>query len=706
MIRFLRPISWFAAAGLLLAASLATAVDIVEKGTQAGPKPTTSPRPDIQRSTSTPKPTAGAPATSKVAQRWGLLIGIDDYANARDLDYCGADQRALYKSLLAAGFSDEQLFLLHDDAKENRYRPSQRNIQKQLDVVLSLAAEGDLIVLSFSGHGVLLDGKSYLCPNDMTIDDPSTLISLDTVYDRLRDCQATFKLLMIDACRNDPRPGGTRSAAPTEEAKRLAKEIQDAKIPEGVVLLNSCAPGEVSREDPDLGHGVFMNFILEGLKGPADKDGDGAISLYELQSYAVVKTKTHVARRFNDAQRPFYKIEGDATAMEYALLNVARAATTSTSTATPAPNALGSITAPSMPRDRTTSPTSTSASPSTPPPSQPHAKTDAGWMGELFLYYDYSLRVAVYGTVPGGPAHSAGLRAGDRIIRVGGHKLTKPGQLAQAISASVPGNALMLVREREGAKQDVVVLMGKTPDDLGLSRYREAADGGATWAMVKIAFQLGGEGKHAECLQWFRRAADAGDLAAQHNLAGIYELGRHGATIDAAEAFRWCKLAADNPEGAKYPDLKASVLVTLSEFHTRGFGTTKDDERAMALLRQAADLGSFDAMRRLGLYLSGPASKQQDVTGGIALVRKAAEAGYPPAQYSLGHFYFSGHFADYNLKKDPILAVEYMHKSAAGGYTSAMSMLSGIYKTGNGVPADLDKAEYWKRQFESRTGKK
>lgn len=700
MIRFLRPISWFAAAGLLLAASLATAVDIVEKGTQAGPKPTTSPRPDIQRSTSTPKPTAGAPATSKVAQRWGLLIGIDDYANARDLDYCGADQRALYKSLLAAGFSDEQLFLLHDDAKENRYRPSQRNIQKQLDVVLSLAAEGDLIVLSFSGHGVLLDGKSYLCPNDMTIDDPSTLISLDTVYDRLRDCQATFKLLMIDACRNDPRPGGTRSAAPTEEAKRLAKEIQDTKIPEGVVLLNSCAPGEVSREDPDLGHGVFMNFILEGLKGPADKDGDGAISLYELQSYAVVKTKTHVARRFNDAQRPFYKIEGDATAMEYALLNVARS--TATPALKPEPVPLDYNLERSEGLSKRTTSTSPSLSLPNLPSSLPNVAMNSGWMGELFLYYDYSLRVCVYGVVPGGPAHSAGLRAGDRITRVGGQKITRPGQLSQAITASVPGNALMLARERDGAKQDVVVLMGKTPEDHGLARLREAADGGASWAMVKIAFLLGAEGKHAECLQWFRRAADAGDIAAQHNLAGIYELGRHGVGADPAEAFRWCALAAENPEGAKYPDLKASVLLTLGDFYGRGYGTSKDEARGTSLYQQAADLGSLDAMRRLGVYLSSSASNEQDVPRGIALVRKASDAGFPPAQFSLGLLYFGGK----HLKQDKILGVEYFHKSAVGGYASAMSALASIYKTGDGVPADLDKAEHWKRQFESRTGKK
>ncbi|MCE9607985.1 MAG: SUMF1/EgtB/PvdO family nonheme iron enzyme [Planctomycetia bacterium] len=256
----------------------------------------------------------------KVAERWALLIGVDDYANANDLNYCGADQRSLRDRLRASGFPEKQIFLMHDKAEENRYRPSQRNIEKQLDVVLSLAGENDLLIVAFSGHGVSLDGKSYLCPNDATLQDPATLVALDSLYERLRDCSAKLKLVLVDACRNDPRVGGARSMTPTEETKALARNLKDLRLPEGVVLLNSCAPGEISREDEKFGHGVFMNFILEGLGGAADKDGDGALSLYELQSYASIKTRVYVADRFNDSQRPFYKIEGEAASMEFALL--------------------------------------------------------------------------------------------------------------------------------------------------------------------------------------------------------------------------------------------------------------------------------------------------------------------------------------------------------------------------------------------------
>jgi hypothetical protein len=258
----------------------------------------------------------------KVEQRWAVLIGVDDYAYAQKLNYCGADQLALRDQLVASGFPDDQVFLLHDKADDTRMRPSQGNIERQLNLVLSLADERDLVVVAFSGHGVHLGGKSFLCPGDCTLDDAKTLIAVDSVYERLQECAADFKLVLIDACRNDPRPGGARSLTATDGTRALARTLQELKLPQGVVLLNSCAPGEISWEDENFKHGVFMHYVLDGLQGAADASGDGNVSLNELQNYAGQRTKIHVARKFSVAQRPFFKGDLSTEALEYALLPV------------------------------------------------------------------------------------------------------------------------------------------------------------------------------------------------------------------------------------------------------------------------------------------------------------------------------------------------------------------------------------------------
>jgi formylglycine-generating enzyme len=277
-------------------------------------------------------------AEPKVSERWALLVGVDDYANANDLQYCGADQTALRDRLMTVGFRAENIILLNDKATENKYRPSRGNIEQQLKLVINSAEADDLLVIGFSGHGVSLNGKSFLCPNDASLGDPTTLISLDSIYDQLHDCAARFKLMLVDACRNDPTVGGARSFSATEGTKQLARSLQELKMPEGVVLLNSCAPGEISWEEEKFGHGVFMHYVLEAMTGAGDDDGDGAVSLHELQHYAASRTKSYVIGKFNSTQRPFYRSEGEDEVMDFALLPVRGGAIRPVTPVTPNPN--------------------------------------------------------------------------------------------------------------------------------------------------------------------------------------------------------------------------------------------------------------------------------------------------------------------------------------------------------------------------------
>jgi formylglycine-generating enzyme required for sulfatase activity len=250
----------------------------------------------------------GEAARAEAGSRWALLVGVDDYVEIQKLKYCGADMRTLRDLLVSAGFPEEQVFLLHDEADQTRYRPMKSNIQRQLALVLRLAERRDLVVVGFSGHGVHYAGKSYLCPSEARLGDPSTMVPLDWLYQELKKCRADLKLLLIDACRNDPRVGGQRSLSPAPETRQFATSTLEER-PRGILLLASCAPGQISMEEEEFGHGVFMHFVLEGLRGKADLNRNGRVSLLELYGYTNRHTKIHVAHKYNDLQTPTLKVD-------------------------------------------------------------------------------------------------------------------------------------------------------------------------------------------------------------------------------------------------------------------------------------------------------------------------------------------------------------------------------------------------------------
>ncbi len=248
-----------------------------------------------------------APPPHKPSQKWALLIGVNDYAYINKLKYCGADMEALRGRLIEAGFPENHVYLLSDKAKDSKYQPNKTNIETQIDLVTKLVGKDDVLVLAFAGHGVHLSDVDYICPVDAKLDESkSSLVSLDTVYERVRKSPAALKIMLVDACRDDPTPGGKRSAADTaEENRKFAKRLEN--IPQGIVLLNSCSPGESSMEDAKLSHGVFTYFLLEGLAGKADANGDGVVTLSELAEYVGDQTKNHVASQWAYLQRPYLK---------------------------------------------------------------------------------------------------------------------------------------------------------------------------------------------------------------------------------------------------------------------------------------------------------------------------------------------------------------------------------------------------------------
>lgn len=197
--------------------------------------------------------------------RYAVLVGIEDYEHADlrspPLKYAVDDAQELGEVLTAAGY---QVVLLTDDTgqADPKRKPTRANIDAAIRAVLAKCSRGDTVLLAFAGHGLQFAGSeeqdAYFCPADARpfAEKRESLVSFKQIYKELEASFAGTKLILVDACRNDPDPTRGRDAL-------AADRVQP---PRGVGALFSCSPGQRAFENDSLKHGIFFYHVIEKLR--------------------------------------------------------------------------------------------------------------------------------------------------------------------------------------------------------------------------------------------------------------------------------------------------------------------------------------------------------------------------------------------------------------------------------------------------------
>jgi hypothetical protein len=236
---------------------------------------------------------AAAAAPPESGGRYALVVGVGNYDpdELRALKYADRDAESLAEVLRDAGYARVVLMTAVEGAKKQRLSPTGENIREELKGLLENRRPEDTVLVAFAGHGVQFISQSehYFCPSNARLRDPKTLIPLTEVYNQLKGCDAGTKILLVDACRNDPESDrslgtGTRLASVTRP--------QALKPPGGVAALFSCSAGQKAYESDELKHGVFFHFVIQGLRGKAAEDG--AVDLDGLARYVRHKVPDYV----------------------------------------------------------------------------------------------------------------------------------------------------------------------------------------------------------------------------------------------------------------------------------------------------------------------------------------------------------------------------------------------------------------------------
>ncbi|MFO7706976.1 MAG: caspase family protein [Desulfobacterales bacterium] len=239
-----------------------------------------------------------------------VVIGINDYPRLPKLKYAVNDALAFKQMLVEKNrVPDENISLLLNE------QATLRNVRSALGTGLkNTAGMDDMAIIFFAGHGATErdalspdgDGlEKYILTHDS---DSSDLFStalpmrdIAMIFDRIRSQRLIF---VADACYSGASGGRTVG---TEGMRATISDtfLDRLAAGRGKVILTASAANEVSIEKDELQHGVFTYYLLEGLKGAADLDRDGMVTVDEAYRYVSEK----VPRATGQEQHPVKKGE-------------------------------------------------------------------------------------------------------------------------------------------------------------------------------------------------------------------------------------------------------------------------------------------------------------------------------------------------------------------------------------------------------------
>jgi hypothetical protein len=189
--------------------------------------------------------------------RIALVIGQSNYRAVVALPNPANDAKAVSQLLSEAGFE----VLGAADLSQSELR------EKISDFAAQMAAKGpDTIALVFyAGHGLQIDGENFLLPVDVDpkreADIPLQAVRLNDILNTLTSVPSKMRIVLLDACRNNPFPAINQSAG-----HGLA--IVDAKIgAPGTFLSFSTSPG-AEAEDGSGADSPYTSALLLAAKEP------------------------------------------------------------------------------------------------------------------------------------------------------------------------------------------------------------------------------------------------------------------------------------------------------------------------------------------------------------------------------------------------------------------------------------------------------
>ncbi len=217
-------------------------------------------------------------------KRVALVIGISKYQNVPQLPNPDNDASAMADVFRKANFDKVEL---RNDLSVSDMRRAVRDFAAQ-------AADADLAVVYYAGHGIEVDGTNYLIPADARLisdfDVEDETVSLDRILQALNPAKR-LRLVILDACRDNPFSKTMKRSIGTRSVGRGLAKIEPTTSD---TLIAFAAKAGAVANDGDGAHSPFASALIKYIAAPG----------LDLR-IAFGKVRDDVLKSTNNRQEPF-----------------------------------------------------------------------------------------------------------------------------------------------------------------------------------------------------------------------------------------------------------------------------------------------------------------------------------------------------------------------------------------------------------------
>jgi uncharacterized caspase-like protein len=227
------------------------------------------------------------PADGSAAARPGrllvLAIGINAYPAKERLSYAVKDARDLAEALRTKGrkvYRDVEAKLLTDKEADRQ------GILDGIGWLQREVAAQDMAVIFYSGHGARHPKAGFfLVPAGFKDAQPLQTMVSGAELKRAAQQIRGPAVVLLDCCH----AGAILNSAPGQPRLELVARplgpMNRAEAGPGLAILCAARAKEESEENDTIHHGIFTKMLLQGLRGKADFNHDGVVTLGEVDRF-------------------------------------------------------------------------------------------------------------------------------------------------------------------------------------------------------------------------------------------------------------------------------------------------------------------------------------------------------------------------------------------------------------------------------------